>query len=93
MYRLIFPESYLRREKTFIQRHPELISQYKKVLRLLELNPFHPSLKMHKLKGKFNNQSAVSINYAYRIVLSFAITDKGILLIDIGHHDEVFLKG
>ena len=93
MYRLIFPESYLRREKAFIKKHPELIQQYKKVLRLLELNPFHPSLKLHKLKGKFNDQSAVSINYAYRLILAFAITDNGIILIAIGHHDEVYLKG
>lgn len=67
-----------------MKRHPELISQYKKVLRLLELNPFHPSLKLHKLNGKFNDQSAVSINYAYRIILALAITDNGILFIDIG---------
>jgi mRNA-degrading endonuclease YafQ of YafQ-DinJ toxin-antitoxin module len=93
LYRLIFPESYFSREKAFIKRHPELISQYKKILRLLELNPFHRSLKLHKLKGKFNDQSAMSINYAYRIILSFKITDNGILLIDIGHHDEVYLKG
>jgi mRNA-degrading endonuclease YafQ of YafQ-DinJ toxin-antitoxin module len=49
-------------------------------------------MKLHKLKGKFNNQSAVSIHYAYRIILSFAVTDNGILLIDIGHHDEGCLK-
>jgi len=75
-----------------LTEEPELISQYKKVLRLLELNPSHPSMKLQILKGKFNNQSAVSINYAYRIILSFAVTDNGILLIDIGHHDEVYLK-
>jgi mRNA-degrading endonuclease YafQ of YafQ-DinJ toxin-antitoxin module len=61
VYRLIFPESYLRREKTFIKKHPELISHYKKVLRLLELDPFHPSLKLHKLKGKFKDQCGMAL--------------------------------
>jgi mRNA-degrading endonuclease YafQ of YafQ-DinJ toxin-antitoxin module len=93
VYRLIFPESYLRREKTFIKKHPELIAHYKKVLRLLELEPFHPSLKLHKLKGKLKDQCAVSINYAFRIILAFVVTDNGIILIDIGHHDEAYWKG
>ena len=56
MYKLIFTETYLRREKKFLKEHPELIGRYKKVLRLLELNPAHPSLRLHKLSGKFKEK-------------------------------------
>jgi mRNA-degrading endonuclease YafQ of YafQ-DinJ toxin-antitoxin module len=90
VYKLVFPESYQKREAAFIKKHPELIERYKKVLRLLELNPAHPTLRLHKLKGKFQDKHAVSINYIYGIVIAFVITDDGIVLIDIGHHDEVY---
>ena len=86
-FKLIFTESYLKREKKFLKKHPELIERYKKVLRLLELNPDHPSLRLHKLKGKLADKYSVSITMSYRIILTFAVTEKGIVLIDIGNHD------
>ncbi|MEO2069248.1 MAG: plasmid stabilization protein [Desulfurobacteriaceae bacterium] len=86
-YKLIFTESYLKKEKKFIKRHPELVERYKKVLKLLEINPSHPSLRLHKLKGKLSDKYSVSITMSYRIILTFAITEKGIVLIDIGSHD------
>ncbi|TAN40811.1 MAG: plasmid stabilization protein [Nitrospirae bacterium] len=89
-FRLVFTESYLRRESAFIRQHPDLISRYKKVLRLLELNPFHPSLRLHKLKGKFRDKHSVSITLAYRLVVALVITETEIILIDVGHHDEVY---
>ena len=86
-YRLIFTESYLKREKRFLKRHPELVDRYKKVLKLLELNPNHSSLRLHKLKGKLAGKYSVSITMSYRIILTFAVTEKGIVLIDVGSHD------
>ncbi|RLC74369.1 MAG: plasmid stabilization protein [Chloroflexi bacterium] len=90
MYKLIFTRTYLKREEKFLKRHPELIERYKKVLRLLEINPAHPSLRLHKLKGKFCGKYAISITSSYRIVLAFAVTEKGIVLLDIGSHDDVY---
>jgi len=86
-YRLIFTESYLKREKKFLKKHPELIERYKKVLKLLEVNPNHPSLRLHKLKGKLEGKYSVSITMSYRIILTFAVTERGIVLIDVGSHD------
>ncbi|MGA1861426.1 type II toxin-antitoxin system mRNA interferase toxin, RelE/StbE family [Deferribacter thermophilus] len=90
MYSLVFTETYLKREKEFLKKHKDLIPRYKKVLKLLELNPYHPSLRLHKLKGKFKDKYSVSITMSYRIILTFAIVEKEIVLIDIGHHDEVY---
>ncbi len=90
MYQLIFTETYLKREKEFIEKHKELISVYKKILRLIELNPNHPSLRLHKLKGKFKEVYSVSITMQYRITLKFSVVDNEIILIDIGHHEEVY---
>ena len=86
-YKLIFTESYLKREKKFLKRHSELVERYKKILRLLEVNPNHPSLRLHKLKGKLADKYSVSITMSYRIILTFAVTEKGIVLIDIGSHE------
>lgn len=90
MYKLIFTESYEKREAAFIRKHPELVERYKKILKLLEMNPAHPALKLHKLKGKFNNKYSVHINYSYRIVITFVFIEDAIIPIDIGTHDDVY---
>ncbi len=90
MAEIIYTESYLKRAKKFIKKHPELISQYGKTLKLLEANPSHPSLRLHKLHGKLSELYSVSINISYRICIDFIIDDDKIIPIDIGTHDEVY---
>jgi len=90
VYKLIFTHIYEKREKKFLKKHPELVERYKNILKLLELNPAHSSLKLHQLKGKFVGKYAISITKSYRIVLTFAVTEKGIVLLDVGGHDEVY---
>lgn len=87
MSKLIFTDSYEKLAKKFIKKHPELLSQYKKTLQLMEINPYHPSLRLHKLQGKFSEIYSVSINMAYRITIDFIIEDDIIILINIGSHD------
>jgi len=89
-YKLIYPESYIRRARKFLRKHPEIVAQYRKVLELLELNPFHPSLRLHPLKSRLSGLSSVSINFSYRIVIQLIIEGDEILLINIGKHDEVY---
>lgn len=89
-YRLIYPESYIRRAGKLIKRHPDLIGQYRKTLELLEINPHHPSLRLHPLKGKLAGLHSVSINISYRISLELVISEQEIILINIGTHDEVY---
>ena len=89
-YKLIYPESYIKRARKFIKRHPELIGQYQKTLELLEINPRHPSLRLHPLKGKLAGLHSISINISYRISLEMVISEQEILLVSIGTHDEVY---
>ena len=89
-FTIIYPESYIRRAKKFLRKHPEIHSQYKKTLQLLELNPYHPSLRLHNLEGRLQGLSSVSINISYRIVLELEIIDEKIVLINIGDHDQVY---
>ena len=89
-YRIIYTESYNRRARKFLKKHPDVLKQYEKTLSLLELNPYHPSLRMHRLKGKLGDLHSVSINMSYRITIILLITDKAIVPVDIGSHAEVY---
>lgn len=90
LYRLIYTDSYVRRARKFFKKHPQILGQYEKTLELLELNPHHPSLRLHSLQGQLSGLSSVSINMSYRIVLELIIQDSDIILVDIGNHDRVY---
>ena len=89
-YQLIYTDSYINKAKRFVKKHPELITQYEKTLKILENDPHHPSLRLHPLKGKLKDLHSISINISYRITLEFYFKDKEIVLLNIGHHEEVF---
>ena len=79
-YQLIYTDSYNKRAKKFLRKHPEIHNQYRKTLQLLELNPFHPSLRLHGLEGRLKGLSSVSINMSYRIVLEMEVKEDEIVL-------------
>ena len=89
-YKLIYPKSYIKRAKKFLAKHPEIHGQYRKTLQLLELNPYHPSLRLHGLKGRMHGLSSVSINISYRIVIELIIEGDEILMVNIGKHERVY---
>jgi len=47
-------------------------------------------LRLHKLKGELKEYYSVSVDKNYRIILEFMITEQGVILLDIGSHDEVY---
>jgi len=53
--------------------------------KLFRDNPFHPSLRLHNLKGKLNGLWSISIDMKYRIIFK-AMEDGNILFISIGLH-------
>jgi proteic killer suppression protein len=88
--KIIYTETYNSRARKFLKKHPELKGQYEKSLKLLELNPQHPSLRLHKLTGKLTDLYSVSINITYRITIDFIIKDDKIIPITIGTHEEAY---
>jgi mRNA-degrading endonuclease YafQ of YafQ-DinJ toxin-antitoxin module len=64
-YQLITPESYEKKLAKFLKTHPELINSYKKTLELLEINPYHPSLRLHSLTRKMGR--ACETHYTSRL--------------------------
>jgi len=90
MYEIIFTKKYEKKAKKFLKKHQDLKKKYKKTILLLKSNPFHPSLRLHKLKGTLSEFYSVSIDMEYRIIVDFIIIDEKIILIDLGNHDEVY---
>jgi mRNA-degrading endonuclease YafQ of YafQ-DinJ toxin-antitoxin module len=46
-------------------------------------------LRLHPLKGKFSGLHSISINISFRITLEFIMSEKEIILINVGDHDYV----
>ena len=89
-YTLVMPETFLRHARKFLQKHPDLRPKFQLVLEKLQDDPFQPGLKLHALTGSLDGLNAVSLTYSFRITLTLHVTEKEIVLLDIGSHDEVY---
>jgi len=89
-YSLIFTQSYNKRVKKFLKKHPDMFDRYAKALEILEANPYHPSLRLHKLQGRPGEYHSISINIEYRVIIDFIINESQIIPIDIGTRDDVY---
>ncbi|HJV36908.1 plasmid stabilization protein [Geomonas sp.] len=90
IYQLVFTDQYMKRARRFLKKHPDLESSYLKTLRLLQANPFHPSLRLHRLSGRLDGLYSVSITLSYRITMEFLVKDDQIVPVDVGDHDTVY---
>jgi len=94
MRTLIWGKSFVRAFKRYSRKHPDLIKDIEKTLKLLVEDPFAAPLETHKLKGKLSGSWACEVGYDLRIVFDF-IKKQGqreddILLLEIGSHEEVY---
>ncbi|MCT0253810.1 MULTISPECIES: type II toxin-antitoxin system mRNA interferase toxin, RelE/StbE family [unclassified Synechocystis] len=84
----------LRSFKRLIRKNPNLRPMIEQVLHQLATDPFHPSLRTHKLKGELANVWSCSIDYNYRLLFEFVNNlednEEAILLLNLGSHDEVY---
>jgi addiction module RelE/StbE family toxin len=74
--------------KKITKNNPSLKEKVKEKIRLFTKNPKDYSLKLHKLKGKMIEDWSFSVESDIRIILTYI--EDGILLVDIGSHDEVY---
>ena len=90
MFTITAPQQFLRQARKFFKKHPDLKPRFSKVLADLQRDPFQPHLELHTLTGKLSGCHAVNLTYSYRITLALLITEREIVLLDIGSHDEVY---
>lgn len=61
--------SFKRAFKRLVKKNPQLQDKILGVLELLGNDPFHPSLKSHKLTGQLEGLWACSVTYDCRVIL------------------------
>lgn len=88
MRRIEASKPFLRTLNRLFKKNPELRIAFKIVLENLIEDPFTPSLKTHKLKGRLKDFFACTISYELRLI--FKIEKDAVVLVDVGSHDEVY---
>lgn len=88
MYRILYTSSYETKAARFLKKHPDQYTQYTKTLQLLELNPYHPSLYLHRFRTTIFEGYSVSINLSYRISLEFLVEAEEIIPVNHGDHRD-----
>jgi hypothetical protein len=89
MIEISFDDSFKRAFKKRFQGKDELERKFQVKLEKFRNNPFDPSLKTHKLSGKFKDLWSFRIEYDQRIIFYFTDSGKAVL-VDIGNHDQVY---
>ena len=69
------------------KKDPKFYKKIKKQLILFQQNPYHRSLRTHKLTGKLKNVWSISISKSIRMLY---IDSDSYYFIQIGTHDEVY---
>ena len=90
MFTIVTTEYFLRRSRKFLKKHPDLRRRYAEIIDDLKDDPFAPHLAYHPLSGKLKGSQAVRITESYRITLTIILTERQVILLDIGSHDEVY---
>jgi addiction module RelE/StbE family toxin len=91
---LVWSTGFKRAFKQLARQHPQLKRKAQRTFEQLSEDPFHASLRTHKLQGKLAGSWACSVDYDTRIVFDFTRNQESgedeILLLTLGTHDEVY---
>ena len=88
-YPLAYAERCTRMAARFLKLHSEMTHAHLKTLALPQLNPYHPSPRLHPLGGRLKGVHSVSINLSCWINLHPMLADKDIVPLDVGDRDAV----
>ncbi len=82
----------MRAAKRLAKRDAAAAEDLRNTFRRLTDDAFHPSLRTHKLKGRFEGVWACAAGYDLRILFEFVEKEgiEAILLLTVGTHDEVY---
>jgi addiction module RelE/StbE family toxin len=92
--KLVWTPRFTRAVRRLARRQPALLDDVESALHRLENDPFHPSLRAHKLKGNLRGCWACSCSHDCRLIFEFVKNpqtgETEILLHTAGTHDEVY---
>ena len=86
MYTLVLSVKFQRELAKLAKGNSTLKKQFKKIVKLLQTDLKHPSLRLHKLSGI--DFWSISINESIRIIIRIS-ADK-LYLLEIGKHEDVY---
>ncbi|HOM88915.1 MAG TPA: type II toxin-antitoxin system mRNA interferase toxin, RelE/StbE family [Spirochaetota bacterium] len=87
---IAFSSSFKRAFKKKIKNRNEIEDLFWEAVSLFIQDPFHSSLKTHKLSGKLKNLWSFSVEYDMRVIFFFEENNSKAIFIDIGSHEEVY---
>lgn len=83
-----FTDAFKKKIQQVIRKNPHLQSAFKKQFNLFKSNPFHPSLRLHKLKGTRSEQYAIWIKGDVRALSIKSTTNSDTyIFFDVVTHD------
>jgi mRNA-degrading endonuclease YafQ of YafQ-DinJ toxin-antitoxin module len=82
------PPYFTKRLNKIVRKNTKLAEKIDKQINLLNTNPEHHSLALHKINDPERNLWSMTVKGNVRIL--FKYTDEGILLTNIGNHDKVY---
>lgn len=89
MIEVSFSSSFKRAFKRRVAGNTDKVANFWRTIDIFTNDPFHTSLKTHKLSGKMKDLLSFSVEYDLRVVFYFS--DKNTArFVDIGSHDEVY---
>lgn len=80
--------AYIKTHRKLTKNNPLLTEKIKEKIALFQNNPLHPSFRLHKLSGKQIDQWSISVSSNIRVIFQYVA--EGVLLTDIGSHNEVY---
>jgi addiction module RelE/StbE family toxin len=86
---IIWGSRFKRAYKKIVKQYPDIKEKLSDSLNIFVKDPFHPTLKTHKLGGPLRGNYAFTVGYDLRVVFKF-LSKKEVLLETIGTHDEVY---
>ncbi len=86
--KLLFDKVYLKNFSKITQNNPKLKRKIVDKLGLFIENQNHPSLRLHSFQNGSKKEWSISVNRSIRI--AFTYIKNGILLLDIGTHEDIY---
>lgn len=89
MIKISYSSTFKKAFKKKVQGKANISERFLKRVQIFIVDPYHPSLKTHKLKGALSDLWSFSIDYDLRVIFYFVTRDE-VIFENIGTHDEVY---
>ena len=85
--KLQFSPTFEKKLKTINHKDKKLSIKIHKQLKVFQINPHHPSLRLYKLKGDLKNVWSISVTIGFRLLF---VEDNEHYFFDMGEHSEIY---